>query len=307
MQHAFLRLVSLAVCGISLSLQAADTFSVATYNVNNYLAEAIGTRPAKSEGAKAKIRESIRALKAEVVALQEMGGARELEELRRSLQADGCDYLHSEIVFGWDTNIQVAVLSKFPIVARRPHTNDTYLLMGRRFSVSRGFLEADIQVNPRYRFTLMTTHLKSRRIISEADEAEMRLEEAALLRQKIDARLAADPNANVIVLGDLNDTKDSRPVRTIIGRYRNTLTDTRPAERNGDNQPADNPRWDPPWITWTHFYGKEDTYSRIDYILLSPGMTREWVKEGTYVLALPNWGVGSDHRPIVAAFVAEEL
>jgi exonuclease III len=54
-----------------------------------------------------------------------------------------------------------------------------------------------------------------------------------------------------------------------------------------------------------HFYGVEDTYSRIDYILLSPGMAREWVKKETYVLALPNWGVGSDHRPIVAAFEAE--
>ena len=52
--------------------------------------------------------------------------------------------------------------------------------------------------------------------------------------------------------------------------------------------------------------GTEDTYSRIDYILLSPGMAREWVKDETYVLALPNWGVGSDHRPLVATFVAED-
>ena len=27
-------------------------------------------------------------------------------------------------------------------------------------------------------------------------------------------------------------------------------------------------------ITWTHYYGAEDTYSRIDYILLSPGMAK---------------------------------
>jgi hypothetical protein len=35
-------------------------------------------------------------------------------------------------------------------------------------------------------------------------------------------------------------------------------------------------------------------------------MARHWVTNDTYVLALPNWGVGSDHRPIVAAFKAEE-
>lgn len=290
----------------ALHLSAADTFRVATYNVNNYLAEAIGTRPAKTEEAKAKIRESIRALKADVIAFQEMGGPREFAELRQSLKADGVDYPHSELLFGWDTNIHVAVLSKFPITARRLHTNETFLLMGKRFSVSRGFLELDLQVNPNYQFTLITTHLKSRRQIAEADEAEMRQEEAVLLRQKIDARLAANANANLVVLGDFNDTKDTRAVRSVIGRGKLALTDTRPAERNGDNCLPANPRWDPASITWTHFYGKEDSYSRIDYILLSPGMAREWVKEETYVLALTNWGVGSDHRPIVAGFTAED-
>jgi exonuclease III len=49
----------------------------------------------------------------------------------------------------------------------------------------------------------------------------------------------------------------------------------------------------------------EDTYSRIDYILLSPAMARDWVTNGTYALTIPNWGIGSDHRPIVAAFKTE--
>ena len=279
---------------------------MATYNVNNYLAEAIGTRPAKTAESKAKIRESIRALKADVIAFQEMGGTGELAELRQSLQAEGLNYPHSELLFGWDTNIHVAVLSKFPIMARRLHTNDTFLLMGKRFNVSRGFLELDLQVNPHYQFTLMTTHLKSRRQVAQADETEMRQEEAVLLRQKIDERLAANANLNLVVVGDFNDTKDTHAVRTILGHGKTALKDTRPAERNGDNCLPANPRWDPASITWTHFYGKEDSYSRIDYILLSPGMAREWVKEETYVLALPNWGEGSDHRPIVATFLAED-
>ena len=54
--------------------------------------------------------------------------------------------------------------------------------------------------------------------------------------------------------------------------------------------------------TWSQFNGKEDTYSRIDYLLLSPGMAREWVTDETYVLTLPNWATGSDHRPLVATF-----
>jgi endonuclease/exonuclease/phosphatase family metal-dependent hydrolase len=82
--------------------------------------------------------------------------------------------------------------------------------------------------------------------------------------------------------------------------------DTRPAERNGDNLPPERPGYDPRNIAWTHFYGKEDTYSRVDYILLSPGMAREWNKDETFVLALPNWGLASDHRPIVATLVAAD-
>jgi len=302
-----MKLVLVSVLLLPGGLAGAELFRVATYNLNNYLETAIGTRPAKTAESKAKIRESIRATKADVLALQEIGGTNALLELRGSLQAEGLDYPHWEFVAGHDTNIQVAVLSRFPIVARRPHTNDSFLLFGRRFRVSRGFAEMDIQVNQRYTFTLLTCHLKSRRPVPEGDEAEMREQEALILREKIDARFKADPNVNLIVLGDLNDVKDSRSTRAVIGpRGRTALIDTRPAERNGDNAPAANPRYDPPHITWTHFYGKEDTYGRIDYILLSQGMAREWQKDETYVQALPNWGVGSDHRPVVAAFVAEE-
>jgi endonuclease/exonuclease/phosphatase family metal-dependent hydrolase len=292
--------------GAVLPLAGGETFRVATYNLNNYVEEDSGTRLAKTEASRAKIRQSILALKADVIALQEMGGARPFQELRRSLQAEGVDYPHAHLMFAHDTNIQVAVLSKFPITACRQHTNDSYLLMGRRHFVQRGVLEVQIQVNSNYVFTALVVHLKSRRQATEADETEMRLQEALILREKVDALLKARRQANLVVLGDLNDVKDSRPVRAIIGRYRDALQDTRPAERNGDDQPSLNSRWDPAWITWTHFFAKEDTYSRIDYILLSPGMAREWVQEETRVLALPNWGVASDHRPIVAGFVAED-
>jgi endonuclease/exonuclease/phosphatase family metal-dependent hydrolase len=288
------------------TLDGAESFRVATYNLENYLDEPAGTRAIKSTEARAKIRESLRALKADVVALQEIGRTNALLELRASLKAEGADYPFWEFVRGWDTNIHVAVLSRFPIAARRPATNESFLLFGRRFRVSRGFAEVDIRVNEKYLFTLMTAHLKSRRPVPEADEAELREQEAILLRERIDARLKANPNLNLVVIGDFNDTHDSRSTRAVIGRGRHALIDTRPAERNGDNQPNANPRYEPRHITWTHHYGKEDTYSRIDYIMVSRGMGREWNAKETYVLALPNWGVGSDHRPIVASFIADD-
>jgi endonuclease/exonuclease/phosphatase family metal-dependent hydrolase len=303
-----IRAVLILLSGFLLSCgsRAAETFRVATYNLENYLDAPAGTRPLKTAEGKAKIRESLRALQADVLALQEMGATSALNELRESLLREGLDYPHWEHVTGSDTNIHVAVLSKFRITARRPHTNDSFLLFGRRFRVSRGFAEVDIQVNPRYVFTLMAAHLKSRRPVPLADEAELREQEALMLREKIDARLKANPQINLIVLGDFNDVKDSKSTRALMGRGRAALIDTRPAERNGDDQANSNARFDPRNITWTYYYGKEDTYSRFDYILLSSGMAREWKRSETYVLALPNWGVGSDHRPLVAAFVAED-
>jgi endonuclease/exonuclease/phosphatase family metal-dependent hydrolase len=303
LSHPVVSLLALVLC---VRFAGADTFRVATYNVESYLAEATQTRSAKSAEAKAKVRESIRTLKPDILALQEIGGTNTLLELRDCLKAEGLDLPYWEHVTGFDTNIHVAILSKFPFTARRPHTDDSFLLSGRRFRVSRGFAEVDVQVRTNYSFTLITAHLKSKRAVAQADEAELRLEEAKLLREKIDARLAENPNANLIVLGDFNDTKDSPSTKAVIGRGKHKLVDTRPAERNGDNTPSPNPAWEPRNVTWTHYYGKEDTYSRIDFLLISPGLAREWVTNETYVLTLPNWGVGSDHRPIVATFEAED-
>ena len=274
-----------SICGYT---SASETFRVATFNLNNYLVRPSGSRPEKSEESKAAVRESIQALKADVVALQEIGGSDALTELRTSLQAVGLDYPHWEHITAHDTNIQVAVLSKFPITARKPHTNDSFLLYGRRFRSGRGFAELQIEVNPAYVFTLITTHLKSRLPVPQAEEAELRQEEAVLLRAKVDAVLKSNPDANLIVLGDLNDTKDSRPVRTIIGRG---LVDTRPTEPSSD-------------VSWTYHWEKEDTYSRVDYILLSKGMVQEWHRAGTQILALPAWRLASDHRALVATFRA---
>jgi endonuclease/exonuclease/phosphatase family metal-dependent hydrolase len=303
--------LSFSFAGLTLALFCsiafgADTFRVATYNVENYLDQPTETRPyVKSAGARAKVRESIRALNPDVLALEEMGTTNALLELRASLKAEGLDYPYWEHVQGWDTNIHVAVLSKLPITTRRPHTNDNFLLDGQRFSVRRGFAEVDIQATTNFTFTLIAAHLKSRLAVPEADQTQLRLEEAKVLRGIIDEHFKANPNAKLVVLGDFNNLKSSDSTKEIIGHGKFKLTDTRPAERNGDNTPNEIPRFEPRNVTWTHYYGKDDTYSRIDYILLSPAMAHDWVTNETYALMIPNWGVGSDHRPIVATFRAE--
>jgi len=301
-------------CGVVLAIWLAhgaaaggQVFRVATFNVENYVEEA-GGRPLKPEAGRAKVCESIVALQPDVISLQEMGSTNALMELQGALKKAGLDLPFWDHLTGYDTNIHLALLSRFALVARHPHTNETYLLGGRRFYVGRGFMETEIRVNRNYKFTLIAGHLKSKVPSEIADEQEWREEEAVVLRRIVDARLAADPEERLVVLGDFNDTQDSRTMKSILGRGRTGLFDTRPAERHG---PGNGPQGtgDPAQArrtTWTDYYAKEDSYSRVDYILISHGMQRDWRSEETYVLNLSDWGVASDHRPLVAGFVVPE-
>jgi endonuclease/exonuclease/phosphatase family metal-dependent hydrolase len=284
----------------------AELFRVATYNLESYLEEPTPTRPAKSAKSKEKIRESILAMGPDVLALQEIGSVGALLELRDSLKVEGLDLPYWQVLSGADTNIHVALLSKFHFGASRPHTNESFLLNGRRFHVSRGIAEVDITIKADYSLTIIAAHLKSKRTLAGADEAEMRLEEAKILREKIDARLASDPNANLVVLGDLNDTKDSASTKAVIGRGKNKLVDTRPGEQNGDGPDSSGVHPEARSVVWTHYYEKEDSYRRIDFLLLSRGLAREWITNQTYVPRIAGWELASDHRPLVATFASED-
>jgi endonuclease/exonuclease/phosphatase family metal-dependent hydrolase len=296
----------LLFCLLPAARGGEQIFRVATFNIENYLDAPSGTRHAKSPAAQAKVCQSILALNPDVIALQEMGATNALLALQGALKSAGLDLPFWEEVAGFDTNIHLAVLSRFPIVARRPHTNENFLLDGRRLPVKRGFADLDIRVNPRFTFTLIAAHLKSRLLSPLANEEEWRYEEAAALRRVIDTRLAQDPFQNLVVLGDFNDVQDSKPLSVILGRGAARLFDTRPAERNGDDASSSDGTHQSRRVTWTDYYAKEDTYSRIDYILLGGGMQQHWRKDETYILTLPNWGLASDHRPLVAAFSVPE-
>ena len=290
---------------IASALYAATQFSVATYNLESYLLSAKGSFPAKLNDSRAKVREYIRLAKPDVLAIQEIGGRKELDELKGALLKEGAVFQFDAISTGFDTNLSVAILSRFPILQTRAHTNLNYLLNGRRYRVNRPFLEADIQVSPSYAFTVLTAHLKSKRLVAEADESELRLQEAICLREIIDLKLKVDSRTNLVIAADLNDIPSSASLRVILGKGKSKLTDTMPAENNGDDLLPENPRGTPRKIFWTHYFAKEQTYSRLDYILLSPGMENEWLQNQTLIPCLANWGLASDHRPIVAGFLTK--
>ena len=77
----------------------AETFRGATYNVENYLDNNASRCCVKSAASKDKVRECLRALHPDVLALQEMGSVAALMELRVALQAEGLDINREKKLF----------------------------------------------------------------------------------------------------------------------------------------------------------------------------------------------------------------
>ncbi|MSU35555.1 MAG: hypothetical protein EXS36_10660 [Pedosphaera sp.] len=286
------------------SNHSPSEFTVASYNVENYLIRPIQSRAEKSEAALNQVTSIVFQLRPDVLALQEIGSPDALADLKSRLHSRGFDLPYSEFTAGHDPAIAVAILSRFPILRASRHTNLSFVLDGRRFKTSRAFCEVELGISPSYRLILVNAHLKSRRTTAEADEAEIREREAICLRLLIDRIQARNSRANVVLCGDFNDDSDSPALRILRGTGSGGLVDTRPSERNGDRAPSADSRFPARRIHWTHYFGRDDVYSRLDYILLNRAAAREWLPDGSYVFSGPDWGLASDHRPILVRFVA---
>ncbi len=285
-------LVAAVVCRCAAD---TNTFTVATYNVQNWvLMERHGVsnapKPATEQKAIANVLAGVRP---DILAVEEMGTTNELAELRSALQEHGLNYPYNEWIQGVDPTRHVALLSRFPIVERLSHTNDTYQLNGHPMRIERGILDVRIQVNTEYSFRALVVHLKSKRTTEIGDQAVMRREESLLLRRHVEDILKRDPNENFIVLGDFNDTPYSEPVRNVIGTDNRRLFVLRPRDSKGYDT--------------THFWKAHREFSRIDYLMISPGMSNEFVTGTEQIAAPPHWLNGSDHRAVSATFYTYDV
>jgi endonuclease/exonuclease/phosphatase family metal-dependent hydrolase len=271
----------------------AGSLTVATYNVENYVAAdrrvEDGYRLAypKPEAAKDALRAVIRALGADVLALQEMGPRGYLEELRRDLRAEGLDYPHVALAEAEDADRHVAVLSRIPLGRVQTHADLDFPYRGGRAKVKRGLLEVAVTLDGA-ELTLFVVHLRSR-FTEHSDDpnaATYRAGEAAAVRDFVLRRFPDPATARFVIMGDCNDVRTSKPVR-LLSRRGATLIATlaNATDANGE--------------TWTYYYHKDDTYSRVDYILVSPGLAAAQTEGGARVYDGPGVREASDHRPVV--------
>ncbi len=275
---------------LALPTLSGETLRIATYNVKNYNLEPRfieGRREAaypKPEKEKTALRQVIKKLDADVLALQEIGGAPFVAELQSDLARDGCAYPHSVTLPGPDEKRQLTILSRRPFAAVHRFPEIPVRYQKTNNLVSRGLLGVDIQTS-RGPLTVYTLHLKSRLTDDKSDPSALaqRLAEATAIRQTIAVRQSAAKHNRFLLLGDCNDQPTSAVLRR-LGQNdgKEFLRLLQPQDSRGE--------------VWTYHNARDGYYSRSDYVLISPALQQHLGKQE--VFDQPPVLDASDHRPV---------
>lgn len=291
----------------------AGAIRVATYNIENLFdAEQPGAgsgtpTPRKPDAHRKAIAAAIKAIDADVLALQEIASKEVLVKFRDEYLKDlGYTYV-SSLDAGDGREIEQSVLSRFPLkdeinwpktkldgvqpekLGRRNNPD-----AGKPMQMARSALRVIVTAPPKdasgaaYELTLFVLHHKSGPYHSFQREAE-----AAKVLSLAKSFESERPGANVIILGDFNAKPEEKAVQTYLtGGFIDPFGDL--ASRN-----------DPSVIS--HVSGRV-----IDHVLLNAGAASELIKETRFVLGtmqrpedmdwrstLPPEGYASDHYPVV--------
>jgi endonuclease/exonuclease/phosphatase family metal-dependent hydrolase len=278
----------------------AETLVVATYNIENYGAADRMTEDGyrkdypKPEVEKRALRAVIRALGADVLVVQEMGPRPYLEEYRRDLKAEGVDYPYAVLLEGPDADRHVALFSKRPFKSATQYPNLEFSYFGKMEKVKRGLLEVSVATEAG-EVTIFGLHLKSRFTDRPDDpqSAIRRLGEATAVRDFILKRFPEPESAKFLIVGDCNDTRTSKPLERLSQRGKTVVSEILPAvDSRGE--------------TWTHSYRKEESYSHVDYVMVSPALRS--AVQGNVARIYDGEGVreASDHRPVAVVLQLEK-
>jgi endonuclease/exonuclease/phosphatase family metal-dependent hydrolase len=183
---------------------------------------------------------------ADVLALQEVGSAKVLGALLDELEGRGG---YGEPVLGTadDRGIRCALVSRCALAGARVHTAEKLEFpafrvgdpppFGARIPLRRGVVYARVDAGALGAVHVLVAHFKSRRAVplrsadgstiapvTARDRAEAELRslvwraaEALHVRRLVDDLVAAEPDARVVVMGDLNDVPDSVTLDVVCG------------------------------------------------------------------------------------------
>jgi len=210
-------------------------------------------------------------LDADIIALQEIENEAVFNVLRRQLKRVGCSYRYGAITHKKGAPIQVALLSRFPILGSR----ELQVSYAPRV---RNILEAEVQVDAE-RLILFVNHWKSK---SRKGYESKRLAYARTLAARIQTM---PPSRDYIILGDLNtnydahltlparldDTRGKRGLNHLLHTVEGKAAVTEAKIRTGKKGLHYDLWFELPYKDrWSHkFYGRKST---LDHILLPASM-----------------------------------
>ncbi|MFT5129548.1 MAG: endonuclease/exonuclease/phosphatase family metal-dependent hydrolase [Rhodothermales bacterium] len=265
--------------------------SVLSFNLNNYAPDTPTQR--KSPDSYAAVASIIGKASADIVVVQEIRGQEAAEHLRAAVAENGAEYPFLTVVEASDMFRKLAVFSRIKPSKIAHNTTASYTIKDEIVPVRRGFAYCQFQLGD-YSFHLIAAHLKSP-VYHRLGQTDMRRYEARQLRYFIDEILKENLEANILVVGDLNDNIDSSPLKTILYRrykFNKRLYDIRPVDTQN--------------TSWTYYYGTTDNYGRVDFALASFGMLPEFIMDRCELRSDSIWNLASDHRAVVVTFMPVE-
>lgn len=228
------------------------------WTVDETLFEELGSEDKKITGM------AVEALNADVIALQEVENVDTLKRFRSEYLGGRAAYPYVAGIDGNDPRlIDVAVLSKLPIVHVRSFQHLLDPGSPKAFLFSRDCLEVDVEVEAGATLTLFVNHFKSM-LGGRAKTRDKRRRQVAEVIELVKARFGKSPGKErFIVLGDFNDylEKDEQGESGI-----DELVGWDEVENVVARRPADD--------QWTHFYAGGNDYRQLDYMLLSKSLAK---------------------------------
>lgn len=238
----------------------------------------------------ALLAEVIREADPDILALQEVEGDRAIKYFLDNFLPDhNYQYFSSLPSISWYQN--TAVASRFPLgrtVSFREVemynsvSDETTNLYNNRLSA------VVVQPNPDYQFLLTNLHLKAGR---GAEDVTWRLRQIDILKKYFAEQMACAPEANILVVGDMNFLRDSEEY--------NAMAELEPPLVDA---------FEPVGGALTHASGSPSR--QLDYIFFNEPMGREQLPDSATVLrplSLEEMATISDHLPVFAAFYPEDL
>lgn len=163
---------------------------------------------------------------ADIICLMEIEGRIELQKFhdellfKKFLQPAGKAFYENILLIDGndDRGIDVAVMSRLPILWLRSHINEPSGHIGKDGATfSRDCLEVRVQLPNKKELHLMVNHLKSKRSSPGDPQSNLRREkQAKRVEELVDEHDLQ--KEYLVVAGDLNDTPDSKPLKPLLSK-----------------------------------------------------------------------------------------